>query len=326
MLTGTQTILRHFRWDDLEAAVAVINAEQAAIGNDYRYTVDELRRELDEPGFDAERDGFVITTAEGRVIGFADIVMLEDTGRVFARGYIHPDYQRQGLGSELVRATDAHALELTKHLPVDEPVYVQRADLDSNAGFVALMLSADYAAVRHFYRMMIEELPHTAPPLPEGFALRPFNLELDSRAVYETVIEAFRDHWGGDVAQPFDMWKHYTIEKPEFDPSLWMIVYDGEEIAGVCLCKYFGESLPDLGYVSTLAVRRPWRRRGLGEALLRSAFVMFRERGYTRVGLGVDGSSKTNAVALYERAGMTVFQRRTAYRKVLRGDTSKIAE
>ena len=55
-----------------------------------------------------------------------------------------------------------------------------------------------------------------------------------------------------------------------------------------------------------LGVLRSHRRRGIGEALLRYAFVEFKGRGFERVGLGVDAESPTGAVALYERAGMHV--------------------
>jgi mycothiol synthase len=324
-MIGTQITLRHFRWDDLEGAVEAINASQAALGNEFRTTVDELRREMTEPGYQAERDGFVFTTNEGRIIGFGDVEVTENGGGVYPRCYIHPDYLRRGLGAEYVRAVQAHALEINQHLPADAPVFVQHNDLANNVGFTTLMERDSYQVVRRFYRMSIDELPETAPALPEGLTLRPFDVERDAHAVYEAVDEAFHDHWGY-VSHPFEMWQHYTINKEDFDPTLWLIAYDGDEVAGVCLCSVVDESQPDLGFVNTLAVRRAWRRRGLGETLLRRAFVMFHERGFKRVGLGVDASSKTNAVSLYERAGMHVSQRWAAYRKVLRGDASKIED
>lgn len=324
MLIETRTTLRHFHWDDLEQCVEVINASQRALGNPFDFTVDDLRADMDEPGYDAERDGFVVATESGRIIAFSDIAAIQDTGRVYMRAFVHPDYLRQGLGRQLVHATDAHALQITQDVAADKPIYVQRYDIDPNVGMAALMASEGYHVVRYMYRMMTDNLPEDAPALPEGITLRPFDVERDAYAVYEAVTEAFRDHWGGDVAQPYDMWRHYTVEKPDFDPSLWLIAYDGEQIAGVCLCQSFGKSMPDLGNVKVLAVRRPWRRRGLGETLLRQAFVMFRTRGCKKVSLGVDASSKTNAVALYERAGMSVSMRRVAYRKILRGDASMI--
>ncbi|HVM70013.1 MAG TPA: GNAT family N-acetyltransferase, partial [Gaiellaceae bacterium] len=62
------------------------------------------------------------------------------------------------------------------------------------------------------------------------------------------------------------------------------------------------------GHVSLLGVRRPWRRRGLGEALLLHSFAAFRAAGYRRGTLGVDASSPTGATRLYERVGMRVYR------------------
>jgi mycothiol synthase len=67
-----------------------------------------------------------------------------------------------------------------------------------------------------------------------------------------------------------------------------------------------------------VGVRRAWRKRGLAQALLRQCFAEYQRRGYQRVELGVDSDSPTNAVALYERAGMHVHQRVLYYRKTLR--------
>ena len=56
-------------------------------------------------------------------------------------------------------------------------------------------------------------------------------------------------------------------------------------------------------------MRKPWRRRGLGETLLRAAFRELYLRGRRRVGLGVDAENVTGALRLYERVGMHVMRR-----------------
>jgi ribosomal protein S18 acetylase RimI-like enzyme len=61
--------------------------------------------------------------------------------------------------------------------------------------------------------------------------------------------------------------------------------------------------------VNELGVRNPWRRRGLGLALLRHAFAELGRLGADRVGLGVDAENVTGALRLYERAGMHVTRR-----------------
>jgi mycothiol synthase len=58
------------------------------------------------------------------------------------------------------------------------------------------------------------------------------------------------------------------------------------------------------------------RRRGLALTLLRHVFRHFARLGMKRVVLGVDGESPTGAVALYERAGMSVLRRNVTYERV----------
>ena len=99
---------------------------------------------------------------------------------------------------------------------------------------------------------------------------------------------------------PFEEWVEHRVQAPDFDPTLWFIVRDGDEIAAALR----GE--PDrggAGWVGAIGVRKPWRKRGLGLALLLHAFGEFYRRGQPRIGLGVDAQNPTGATRLYERAG-----------------------
>jgi mycothiol synthase len=106
--------------------------------------------------------------------------------------------------------------------------------------------------------------------------------------------------------------------REEFDPTLWFLAQDGEKIAGALLGRV---REAERGWVDQVAVLRPWRKRGLGTALLRQAFEAFHRRGITRVGLGVDGQSLTGAQRLYEQVGMQVTMRIGHYEKELRPPT-----
>jgi mycothiol synthase len=152
------------------------------------------------------------------------------------------------------------------------------------------------------------------PPVwPEGISVRIFQPG-EERAVYDVDMEAFQDHWDF-FPVPFDDWREYFVGRSDFDPELWFLAMDGDEIAGTALCA--GESRPNIGRVNVLAVRRPWRRRGLGKALLLHAFHELRRRGRPKADLNVDGENLTGAVRLYEHAGMHVARRDDSYRKEL---------
>jgi ribosomal protein S18 acetylase RimI-like enzyme len=93
---------------------------------------------------------------------------------------------------------------------------------------------------------------------------------------------------------------------------------DGDEITGFNICQAHSFDDPDKGWVATLGVRRPWRKRGIGLALLRHSFNEFYRRGLRRAGLGVDAQNLTGALRLYESAGMHVEQAFDQYEKELR--------
>jgi len=163
--------------------------------------------------------------------------------------------------------------------------------------------------------------PRGAPEWPEGIVVRAMRVGQDERAAIQAVRESFRDHWAY-VEQPFEeefeRWQHFMKNDKDFDPAIWFLAWDGDEVAGVSLCWPKTNGDPDMGWVGTLGVRRPWRRKGLGLALLRHSFGEFHRRGKKRVGLGVDAHSLTGATRLYEKAGMYVARVYNVYEKELR--------
>jgi ribosomal protein S18 acetylase RimI-like enzyme len=146
--------------------------------------------------------------------------------------------------------------------------------------------------------------------------IRPYRTG-EERAVHATVEEAWSV--GGWLHEPraYDDWARTTIERPAHDPTLSLVAEAEGELAGVALCDWKRNG--DWGWVQTLGVRPAWRRRGIGEALLRSAFAEFFRRGERTVALQVDAQSPTGATRLYERAGMRVLYEIVVREKELRG-------
>jgi mycothiol synthase len=171
--------------------------------------------------------------------------------------------------------------------------------------------------VRRSFHMGIDLEGHLVPPeWPSGIDVRTYDHERDELEVYECVQEAFEDHWDSH-RYPLEEWRRFNFGAPRFDPELWWLAWAGRELAGVSLNAWHFSGDPRYGHVGVLAVRRPWRRRGLGLALLRHTFADFAARGANRVGLGVDGENLTGAVRLYARAGMSVVRRNDIYEKEL---------
>jgi mycothiol synthase len=172
--------------------------------------------------------------------------------------------------------------------------------------------SVGYRRSRASYRMEIELDEEPDPPTPiEGIEIRALDDD-DPRLAYEAHQKAFADSWEFHP-EPFDEWRHWLLDGESFDPLLWFLAWDGSDVAGVSICRVRS----GIGWVGILAVRRPWRRRGLGRALLEHSFRELHRRGLERVGLGVDAESLTGAHRLYEAAGMRVVRRLDFFEKRL---------
>ena len=155
-------------------------------------------------------------------------------------------------------------------------------------------------------------LPPDRPAWPAGVTVRTMQPDRDARIAHAVIEEAFADHWG-HLPRSFEDWEQLVLQRDGFDPALTFMAFDGNEVAGIVVNRY-----RDIAWVGQLAVRRAWRKRGLGLALLLHSFNEFYQRGDRAVGLGVDAQSLTGAARLYKKAGMHVTRQYDTYEKVLR--------
>jgi GNAT superfamily N-acetyltransferase len=223
-----------------------------------------------------------------------------------ADGFVHPTKTDRGLGSWLLRRGVERARELG--FPS-----VLTWCLAPDAAARALFERFGYREVRRFYRMLVEHQAEPAPAeWPEGFRVSGFELG-DARAFHAALDEAFAEEWNF-VPEPFEKWAARRIDVPDFDPSQWFVVREGDEIVAVLRGD---PERAGAAWVGALAVRPHWRKRGLGLALLRHAFAEFYRRGQSRVGLGVDAENPSGATRLYERVGMHITYEAVAFEKEL---------
>jgi ribosomal protein S18 acetylase RimI-like enzyme len=176
--------------------------------------------------------------------------------------------------------------------------------------------SSEDAAETTTWSLELGDEPPPPPAFPAGVEVRTYRHPEDEQATFEAQEEAFRDTWDYEP-QSIEQWREFVLKGRGFDPGLWSLACDGEEIAGLCLAFPQQGGDTRLGWIAILGVRRPWRRRGLGEALLRDAFRALHGRGLRRIGLGVDAESPTGATRLYERVGMRVAVRFDSWAKQL---------
>jgi mycothiol synthase len=302
------------RESELEAICEMFTACDLADCGQPDSPLDQLRADWRDPKFHPETDAWLVVTSEEQVVGYAAL----DQNRYIRIRYeirVHPDYRGQGIEGHLLELVERRSAEFVPLAPPEARVFLQAWMHHGNRSLQALLEQQGYVCNRHTWAMTIA-LPEApaAPSWPEGITLRPFVPERDAYAVFKANDESFQDHWG-HLPGVFEHWyQSHIVAQEHFDPSLWFIAMDGNEVAGIALCGYY---LQD-GLVNILGVRRPWRRSGLGLALLRHAFGTFYRRGTHKVGLGVDSQSLTGATRLYERAGMHIELQYDTYSKDLR--------
>ena len=314
--------------NDLEPAVQLFNRwSRSVIGRDEFADMESIRDEWQAPGADTARDIRLVFAPNGELVGHVEVWSN-------ARPFIHPKlwarldprYEDMGIGTWMISWAEERALRALEDEPTELRFAPQVGNFRQARKAKKLFEDMGYQHIRSYYHMQIDmDAPAPEQQLPAGITLRTYNSETDAEMVYRAEEDAFRDHFGY-VEKPFEegfkQWKR-NREHEGYDPSLYFLaVVDlSGEIAGFNLCRPNSYHDAGLGWVRSLGVRRPWRKRGLGLALLRHAFNEFYRRGKHKVGLGVDAENLTGALRLYESAGMRVDQAFDYYEKELRPGT-----
>jgi mycothiol synthase len=301
-------LIRPAEWQDLQGVTDVIILNELADSGQNDFSIEELRDEWQSQDFDLQQDAWVAvaTGKAGLVVGYEEVRRRQEGLIYQGDGYVHPESAGLGIGTALLNRMEARtrSLALADRLEIGsidagEPVSLRNGVSGANQSAIDLHQNNGYLPLRYYWRMEIAlEAPPPLPEIPAGVSLRTFVPGVDDQPVFEAFNDAFRDHWGHSE-WVFEEWRERMMGYG-FDPQLWYIAEADGQIAGGALCRY----RQHVGWVHQLAVRRPWRRSGLGLALLYHAFGEFYQRGTKIAGLGVDAANPTGATRLYERAGM----------------------
>ena len=187
---------------------------------------------------------------------------------------------------------------------------------EKNNTLLQLFAANGYKSNLSFLVMELElSEPPASPQWTDGITVRPFVKNQDEQVTYQTDEEASKDKGYHDPLS-YEGWvKRMGMGTESFDPGLWFLACEGNEVAGVALNVFKKDS--NTGWVDHLSVRQAWRKRGIGKALLLHSFAEFYRRGIHHIKLSVDSKSLTNAPRLYESVGMKTVQQYHIYRKVI---------
>ena len=317
-------IARGGRIEDYKFAFDLLNVHSQHLNGRDDLTDSELLR-LDwlNDGFNPQTDIRMIFAPDNSPAAFVECWLNQEPPvHPWIFGCVHPAHWGKGIGSHIVTWANDHARLALEKCESDLRVAPRSGAEAHNKAGLALFQQLGWKHIRSYYRMVtdLDSVPEV-PPFPEGITVRTYDPDTETEAVYLTIVDSFKDHFGF-IAPPFEKgladFKHNFINEPGYDPRFWFVAVEGNEMVGICICRREDPEDPESGWVSELGVRRAWRKRGLGNALLKHAFGVFHANGKKRASLGVDATSLTGALRLYERAGMRVLRQFNQFEKELR--------
>lgn len=314
---------RRFRGEaDFPVMVGIMDACNEIDRLEYNESVEDVAHTFNHlTNCNPHRD-MVFAETDGEPVAYSRVFWKDEQNgpRLYVSlGFVVPAWRRRGLGTALLTWNEERARRIAAGHPGDLNRVHHVWSTDSEPGAIALYDAFGYRIVRTFVEMTrpIDE-PIVLPPSPTGLELRPTEPE-HFRAVWDAWEEAFADHWGYAPRSESDFarWRNSRL----FQPELWKIAWDGDQVAGLIL-NYVDERRNDWigvrrGYTQYVFVRRPWRRRGLARWLLAASIRMFAEMGMEETYLGVDTENPSGAHVLYESLGYMPSRKHFIYRKPL---------
>lgn len=314
--------VRSPRMEDGPAVVHVWNSDSIAWNGYPDATLDWVTAPWKTAGSDLEHDFGVVATAGGEVAAYFMVQSEPPHTSVFGLGGVAAAHHGRGLGGAILDELERRAGRHAEMAPPEADVLLRVGSIAGERNVAALLGARGYEEVRRFWEMRIAfEVPPVAPDPVPGVEIRPLTPGGEI-AVHRCLAAAFADHWGG----PFESQERFMarwVQAQAFEPSLWRLAWRSDSLLGALVGERSHGEGSDIGEVALIGVLREARGHGIGEALLRSSFQAFAERGCSGASLIVDSESTTGATRLYERVGMTSEPRYATWQKLLRaGETS----
>lgn len=316
-------VFRGFRGPaDYPEILKVIDASKVADQIDRSDTLEDIARNYAHlTNCDPYQD-MVFAEIKGEVVGYCRVTWKQEPAsgnrNYFSIGFLKPDWRRKGIGRAMLNFAQHRLRQIAETHPRDGQRFFEAWVRETEQGTAAMLLRDGYQPVRHAYEMVRPDLENIEPAvLPPGLIVRPAEGPLDFRQVWDASQEAFQDHWGyvPDSDEEYQSW----LEDRLFQPDLWRVAWDGDQVAGMVLSYIDEEQNREFnrrwGWTENICVRRPYRRQGLAKALILMSLEAIRERGMTQAALGVDTENTSGALRLYESVGFRPISRSSTYRK-----------
>jgi ribosomal protein S18 acetylase RimI-like enzyme len=270
--------------------------EQADLGVP-ESSAEDVRAEWE--GVDLEHDAWLV---EGGPAGVAAYALVSGADVLVA---VHPAVTGYGYGT-LMRATAERRAHERGFRVVRQ--FVPGTDTAARV----LLLEAGWWPVHHYFRLRAELRQVSQPP---SVLTRRFAPERDAEEVWHLVQGAYAGV-EGFLRQSLEGWLATGVEKPDFDPDLWLLLHDAKGIVGAALGERGGRGESRTGLITTVTVAPRARGRGQGRTLVALLLAAFRAKKLRYAEAAAHGPTAA-AARVFESAGMQVVRTTERWEKVV---------
>lgn len=321
---------RRFRGEsDYGAMAGILNAAYNHDGFEIFILDDEVRNQYNHlQRCDPAKD-MIVAEVEGQMVGFGRCSWSADLNDEYRYTFeidLLPEWRHTGIPLAMAEFLQERLVQIADKHPAEAVKYFQFRWIQGNAWFEELMDELGFEPVRYGIHMVRPcSQPVAVTPLPAGIEILPISAN-DYRKVFDAEAEAFRDHWG--YVPPTEADYQRWVNTPFFDPSLWQVAWEGDQVVGMVLnfiIEAENQALGRLrGYTEDISVRRPWRQKGIARALLTRSIRMFQEMGMDETCLAVDTENPNGALQLYASVGYKEKVRFVTYRAPMTPQTAQL--
>lgn len=307
---------------DYDRVRRVMFADKHAQGIEEARSLADFRAHLESlPGMDVP-NGIFLVEHDRTVIACKMLRGFAERNGTYCyghQGYVLPEWKGRGIGLAMIRHSEQVLRVLSAQHPPAAPKFFQVFSQDRQSDLKNLLQSEGYSPVRYFYEMVRPDLENiSSRELPQSIEARRV-LPEHMRQIWDTLLDAFQDHWGETEYSDADYEK--WLKRPEIQPELWHVAWEGDRIvAGVLNTIDDAENAAynrKRGFTDDIFTLKEYRGRGIAQALIARGLAQFKQLGYSEAALDVDAENATGALRLYEKLGYRSHNTVIANRKPL---------
>jgi len=303
-------IIRNYHSGDLDKLVQ-LGAEVQALGQRCCLISPlDLIESVGQPNHSSENNLF-IAEREGEIVGFADVRLELNIGRVVLRWMVHPKHHRRGLAVKLVdraicRTRDLDITTIHVNILRDSPMAKQ------------LLTQMGFTFVRRYLELRLDlsetDLPEISKISPRCRPLQP----TEEGRLTQLQNRSFTGTWGFNPNTVEEI--IYRISLPNSSPDDIFLTFDSDKPVGYCWTRIesWEKKAPGegTGRIYMLGVDPDYRWKGFGRQLLLVGLSYLKSKSLRVVELTVDSGNKV-ACALYESVGFKLWTSSLWYEKKL---------